>query len=754
MTEVIAPPEADERISLKDYTEKAYLDYSMYVILDRALPHIGDGLKPVQRRIVYAMSELGLKASAKYKKSARTVGDVIGKFHPHGDSAAYEAMVLMAQPFSYRYPLVDGQGNWGSPDDPKSFAAMRYTESRLTKYSEVLLEELGQGTVEWQPNFDGTLEEPVVLPSRVPNVLLNGTTGIAVGMATDIPPHNLREVVNACVHLLDNPKATVTELCEHVLGPDMPTDAEIITPRAELIKLYETGRGSVRMRAVWNKDADTGDIIVTALPHQVSGAKVLEQIAAQMQAKKLPMVADLRDESDHENPTRLVITPRSNRVDLEQVMQHLFATTELERTYRVNMNMIGIDGRPAVKSLDKILTEWLSFRTVTTRRRLQYRLERVEERLLRLAALMIVFLNVDEVIRIIREEDNPKPVLMERFNLIEMQAEYILETKLRQLARLEEMKIRQEQEDLEKERDNLKKILDSAVKLKNLVRKELIEVAQQYGDDRRSPIVERAEAQAFSETELMSVDPITVVISDKGWIRAAKGHDIDPAGLSYKAGDSFKFAIHGRSNQNVILLDSTGRSYSLPAHNLPSARGQGEPLSGRINPPSGATFEGALMGGDEQPVLLASDAGYGFVATLGDLLSKNKAGKALLSLPEGAKVLPPQLLSGDPAQTLLAAVSNDGRLLVFPVTELPQLARGKGNKIMNIPSARVKSREEFVVAVAVINPGQALTLYSGKRHITLKATDLDHYRGERGRRGNKLPRGFQKVDQVEVTGNK
>jgi len=425
MTEVIAPPEADERISLKDYTEKAYLDYSMYVILDRALPHIGDGLKPVQRRIVYAMSELGLKASAKYKKSARTVGDVIGKFHPHGDSAAYEAMVLMAQPFSYRYPLVDGQGNWGSPDDPKSFAAMRYTESRLTKYSEVLLEELGQGTVEWQPNFDGTLEEPVVLPSRVPNVLLNGTTGIAVGMATDIPPHNLREVVNACVHLLDNPKATVTELCEHLLGPDMPTDAEIITPRAELIKLYETGRGSVRMRAVWNKDADTGDIIVTALPHQVSGAKVLEQIAAQMQAKKLPMVADLRDESDHENPTRLVITPRSNRVDLEQVMQHLFATTELERTYRVNMNMIGIDGRPAVKSLDKILTEWLSFRTVTTRRRLQYRLERVEERLLRLAALMIVFLNVDEVIRIIREEDNPKPVLMERFNLIEMQAEYI-----------------------------------------------------------------------------------------------------------------------------------------------------------------------------------------------------------------------------------------------------------------------------------------------------------------------------------------
>lgn len=751
MTDVISPPDADERIALKDYTEKAYLDYSMYVILDRALPHIGDGLKPVQRRIVYAMSELGLKATAKYKKSARTVGDVIGKFHPHGDSASYEAMVLMAQPFSYRYTLVDGQGNWGSPDDPKSFAAMRYTESRLTRYSEILLEELGQGTVDWQANFDGTLEEPIVLPARVPNILLNGTTGIAVGMATDIPPHNLREVVNACVHMLDNPQASVTDLCEHILGPDMPTEAEIITPREDIIQMYETGRGSVRMRAVWSKDADTGDIVVTALPHQVSGAKILEQIAAQMQAKKLPMVTDLRDESDHENPTRLIITPRSNRVDLEQVMQHLFATTELERTYRINMNMIGIDGRPSVKSLTQIISEWLSFRTVTTRRRLQHRLERVEERLLRLAALMVVFLNVDEVIRIIREEENPKPVLMEKFNLVEMQAEYILETKLRQLARLEEMKIRQEQEALEKERDDLKKFLESAVKLKNLVRKELLQVAKDFGDDRRSPIVARAEAQAFSETELLSVDPITVVISEKGWIRAAKGHDIDPAALSYKAGDSFKFAITGRTNQNVILLDSTGRSYSLSAHNLPSARGQGEPLSGRINPPSGATFEGALMGTDEQRVLLTSDAGYGFVATLGDLTSKNKAGKSLLTLPEGARVLPPQLLLNDPAQTLIAAVSNDGRLLVFPVTELPELARGKGNKIINIPSAKVKTREEYVIAVSTIGPGQLLTLFSGKRHITLKASDLDHYRGERGRRGNKLPRGFQKVDQVEVT---
>lgn len=750
MSELISLPDADERIALKDFSEKAYLDYSMYVILDRALPHIGDGLKPVQRRIVYAMSELGLKSTAKFKKSARTVGDVIGKFHPHGDSASYEAMVLMAQPFSYRYTLVDGQGNWGSPDDPKSFAAMRYTESRLTKYSEILLEELGQGTVDWQPNFDGTLEEPMVLPARVPNVLLNGTTGIAVGMATDIPPHNLREVVNALVHLIDNPQASVTDLCQHILGPDMPTEAEIISTREDLIKMYETGRGSVRMRAVWQKDEESGDIIVTALPHQVSGAKIMEQIAAQMQAKKLPMVADLRDESDHENPTRLVIIPRSNRVDLDQVMQHLFATTELERTYRVNMNMIGIDGRPAVKPLNKILNEWLSFRTVTTRRRLQYRLEKVEERLLRLAAFMVVFLNVDEVIRIIREEDHPKPVLMERFNLIDMQAEYILETKLRQLARLEEMKILEEIAALEKERDGLQKILESAVKLKNLVRKELIQVAEQFGDARRSPIVERAEAQALSETELLSVDPITVVISDKGWIRAAKGHDIDAAGLSYKAGDSVKFAIHGKSNQQVILLDSTGRSYSLPAHNLPSARGQGEPLTGKISPPSGATFEGALMGADDQRVLLASDAGYGFVAKLEDLASKNKAGKALLTLPENAKVLPPQFVT-NPEHALLAAVSNDGRLLVFPVTELPELARGKGNKIMNIPSARAQTHEEFVLSVSVLNPNQMLTLHSGKRHITLKMSDLEHYKGERGRRGNKLPRGFQKVDAVEVT---
>lgn len=747
MSELIPVVPADERVSLKEFTEKAYLDYSMYVILDRALPHVGDGLKPVQRRIIYAMSELGLKASAKYKKSARTVGDVIGKFHPHGDSAAYEAMVLMAQPFSYRYPLVDGQGNWGSPDDPKSFAAMRYTESRLTKFSEVLLSELGQGTVDWLPNFDGTLDEPAVLPAQVPHVLLNGTTGIAVGMATDIPPHNLREVVSACIHLIDNPKASVTDLCTHVLGPDMPTDAEIITPRDEIIKMYETGRGSLRMRAVWT--LEDGDAVVTALPHQVSGAKVIEQIAAQMQAKKLPMVADLRDESDHENPTRLVIVPRSNRVDMDQMMQHLFATTDLERTYRINMNMIGIDGRPAVKPLNTLLSEWLSFRTVTTRRRLQHRLQKVEERLDRLAALMIVFLNVDEVIRIIRTEDEPKPVLMARFDLTEAQAEYILETKLRQLARLEEMKIKEEQEALEKEKANLQKTLDSAVKLKNLIKKELLEVAEIHGDERRSPIVAREVAQAFSETELMSADPITVVISDKGWIRAAKGHDIDPAALSYKSGDKYKLSVKGKSNQPVLLLDSTGRSYSLASHTLPSARGQGEPITGSLNPPSGATFEGALMGADEERVLLATDAGYGFVGKLGDMASKNRAGKALLTLPKGARVMVPTLVS-DAGSDLLAAVSNEGRLLVFPLSELPELARGKGNKIMNIPSSRLQAREEFLLAVAVLKPADELTIYSGKRHLTLKPGDLEHYRGERGRRGNKLPRGFQKVDNVAV----
>ena len=740
-------PGAEEVLPLNVFTEKAYLDYSMYVILDRALPHIGDGLKPVQRRIVYAMSELGLKSTAKFKKSARTVGDVIGKFHPHGDSAAYEAMVLMAQSFSFRYPLIDGQGNWGSQDDPKSFAAMRYTESRLTKFSEVLLSELGQGTVDWQPNFDGTLDEPVVLPAQAPSVLLNGTTGIAVGMATDIPPHNLREVIDATILLLDKPNSSVEDLCEFIQGPDMPTDAEIVTPRADIISMYKTGRGSIKMRARW--ETEDGDIVVSSLPHQVSGNKILEQIAQQMQAKKLPMVADLRDESDHENPTRLVIVPRSNRIDVEGVMNHLFATTDLERNYRINMNVIGIDGRPAVKPLNTMLGEWLEYRAETVRKRLQHRLDWVNRRLHLLDGVLIAYLNLDEVIHIIRTEDKPKQVLMERFELSEEQANYILDTRLRQLARLEEMKIRGEQEELAVEKEKLEGLLGSERKLKTLIKKELKAVAKEYGDDRRSPIVTRAESKAFSESDLLGSDPVTVVLSDKGWIRAAKGHDIDPNGLNYKAGDSFKLFVKGKSNQSVMMIDSTGRSYSLPAHTLPSARGQGEPITGRLNPPSGAAIEALIMGSDDQSVLLGSDAGYGFIAKLSDLQTKNKAGKALLSLPAGAKVLTPRFVTIT-EETYLIAVSNEGRMLVFPIAELPVLARGKGNKVISIPSARVQSREEFMVDVVAFVPGQSLKVWAGKRHLAMKLSDMEHYIGERGRRGHKLPRGFQRVDRLEV----
>lgn len=736
-----------ERRSLADFTEQAYLNYSMYVIMDRALPHIGDGLKPVQRRIVYAMSELGLDADSKHKKSARTVGDVLGKFHPHGDSACYEAMVLMAQPFSYRYTLVDGQGNWGAPDDPKSFAAMRYTEARLSRYSEVLLSELGQGTVDWVPNFDGTLDEPATLPARLPNILLNGTTGIAVGMATDVPPHNLREVASACVRLLDEPNATVEQLCEHILGPDFPTEAEVITPKADLLKIYETGRGSVRMRAVYR--VEDGDIVVTALPHQVSGAKVLEQIAAQMQAKKLPMVADLRDESDHEHPCRIVIIPRSNRVDADELMQHLFATTELESSYRVNTNVIGLDGKPSVKDLRTLLTEWLVYRVGTVRRRLQFRLDKVEKRLHLLEGLLTAFLNLDEVIHIIRTEDQPKPVLMERFGLTEIQADYILDTRLRQLARLEEMKIRGEQDELAKERAKLLALLGSETKLKKLVRQEILDDAEKYGDDRRSPIVARAEAKALSETELLPTEPVTVVLSEKGWVRCAKGHDIDASGLSYKAGDGFKTAAPGRSNQFAVFIDNTGRSYSLPAHSLPSARGQGEPLTGRLQPPPGATFECVLLPDDNALYVIASDAGYGFVVKGEDLQAKNKAGKTLLTLPTGALVVPPKPLANR-EEDWLAAVTTEGRLLLFKVADLPQLGKGKGNKIIGIPGERVASREEYLTDLAVLPNGATLVLQAGKRTLSLKPDDLEHYKGERGRRGNKLPRGFQRVDALLV----
>ncbi len=736
-----------ERQSLKQYTENAYLNYSMYVILDRALPHVGDGLKPVQRRIIYAMSELGLKHTAKYKKSARTVGDVLGKYHPHGDSACYEAMVLMAQPFSYRYPLVDGQGNWGAPDDPKSFAAMRYTEAKLAKFSEVLLSELGQGTVEWQPNFDGTMDEPCTLPARLPNVLLNGTTGIAVGMATDIPPHNIREVASACIRLLDEPSVDVDALCEHVIAPDFPTDAEIITPRDELRKLYRDGRGSVKMRAVYHKE--DGDIVITALPHQVSGAKILEQIAAQMQAKKLPLVTDLRDESDHENPTRLVIVPKSNRVDTDAVMAHLFATTDLERNYRVNMNVIGLDGRPQVKDLKVMLSEWLTYRTETVRRRLQFRLDKVLARLHILEGLLVAFLNIDEVIEIIRREDEPKPVLMQRFGISDIQAEAILELKLRHLAKLEEMKIRGEQDELEKEREYLEKTLGSERRLKTLIKKEITADAEEFGDDRRSPVVVRGEARAFSETELVSADPVTIVLSDKGWVRAAKGHDIDAENLSYKSGDKFLMSAQGKSNQNAIFLDTSGRSYSLQAHTLPSARGQGEPLTGRLNPPPGSSFIAALMGKDDDQYLLGTDAGYGFIGTIADMQSKNKAGKNLITVPDNARVLNPAAIA-DPEKSWIAAVSNEGRMLVFPAADLPQMARGKGNKMISINSARAAAREELMVGAVAFGQDDTLLVFAGKRHLKMKFADLEHYLGERGRRGNKLPRGFQNVDAMEV----
>ncbi|NVK22417.1 MAG: DNA topoisomerase IV subunit A [Kangiellaceae bacterium] len=739
--------EGIEQKSLAEFTEQAYLNYSMYVIMDRALPHIGDGLKPVQRRIVYAMSELGLKATAKYKKSARTVGDVLGKFHPHGDSACYEAMVLMAQPFSYRYPLVDGQGNWGAPDDPKSFAAMRYTESRLSPYAEVLLSELAHGTVDWIANFDGTMQEPKVLPARIPNLLLNGTTGIAVGMATDIPPHNLTEVASACIHLLDNPKADVLELMEHIQGPDFPTEAEIITSKADILNCYETGRGSIRMRAKFEKE--DGDIVITALPHQVSGSKVLEQIAAQMQAKKLPMVSDLRDESDHENPTRLVIVPRSNRVDSDELMKHLFATTDLERTYRVNMNMIGIDGRPQVKNLRVFLKEWLDYRYETVRRRLQFRLDKVMDRLHILDGLLIAFLNIDEVIHIIRTEDKPKPKLMERFAISDRQAEAILELKLRHLAKLEEMKIKAEQEELEDEADYLQLTLGSKARMKTLIKKEIQEVAEEHGDERRSRIVEREEAKALSENDLMPTEPVTVVLSEKGWVRCAKGHDIDAASMNYRSGDAFLDSSKGKSNQYAVFLDSTGRTFSLLANSLPSARGLGEPVTGRVNPIAGAEFLATIMGEDNDEFLFASDAGYGFVGKFSDLVTKTKNGKAFLSLPSGSKVLKPRRVD-DYQNQFCVAVSNEGRMLVFPLKDLPQLAKGKGNKIISILTARLKLREEFVIATAVLSDDDSLMIYSGKRHLTLKPKDLEHYRGERGRRGNKLPRGFQRVDAMDV----
>ena len=750
----MAEPQDFESLPLRSYTEQAYLDYSMYVINDRALPHIGDGLKPVQRRIIYAMSELGLRATAKFAKSARTVGDVLGKFHPHGDTACYEAMVLMAQPFSFRYPLVEGQGNWGAPDDPKSFAAMRYTEARLTAFADVLLAELGQGTVDFVPNFDGSLEEPALLPARVPVVLLNGGTGIAVGMATDIVPHNLNEVASACIHLLDAPKATTEDLMMHIKGPDFPTDAVIITPPEELAATYEDGRGSVKARAVY--DVDGSEIVVTALPYQTSPAKVLEQIAAQMQAKKLPMINDLRDESDHENPTRLVLVARSNRVDADRLMSHLFATTDLERSYRVNINVIGLNGRPQVKGLVALLKEWLEYRKLTVRRRLEYRLERIDQRLHILDGLLIAYLNIDEVIRIVREEEAPKEALMKAFALSELQATAILDLRLRQLARLEEERLQAEAAELGAEKADIEKTLKSSRRLKKLIRDELLADAQEHGDERRSPMVSDAgelmAALAFSEEDLVSNEPVTVVMSDKGWVRAAKGHDVDPTELNYRTGDSFLSAARGRSNETLIFLDSSGRAYTVAPHSLPSARGQGEPLTGRLNPPAGTRFVGMTLGGSDRRVLLASNAGYGFVARLGDLVTKNRAGKAALSVPKGGAAVAPAALR-DVVEPRIVTLTSQGRLLVFPLDEVPEMSRGKGNKLISIPTPAFKAGEEVMVAVCVVGREEQLLVRAGGRHLRLKAKDLDHYAGERARRGRKLPRGFQKADGLEVDGS-
>ena len=739
--------EGIEQMPLRTFTEKAYLNYSMYVIMDRALPFIGDGLKPVQRRIVYAMSELGLNAAAKFKKSARTVGDVLGKFHPHGDSACYEAMVLMAQPFSYRYPLVDGQGNWGAPDDPKSFAAMRYTESRLSKISEILLSELGQGTVDFQPNFDGTLEEPQYLPARLPHILLNGTTGIAVGMATDIPPHNINEVADAAVLLLDNPKAGLDDVLNIIQGPDFPTEAEIISPKDDIRKMYETGRGSIKMRATWHKE--DGEIIISALPHQSSPSKIIAQIAEQMTAKKLPMVEDIRDEADYENPVRIVLVPRSNRVDTDALMAHLFATTDLEKSYRVNMNMIGLDHKPAVKGLLQVLTEWLTFRRTTVTRRLQHRLDKVLARLHILDGLMIAFLNIDEVIEIIRTEDEPKQVLMARFNLSDEQAEAILNLRLRHLAKLEEHQLQAEKDKLEEERSNLELILGSERRLNTLIKKEIQEDAKKYASPRMSQLVEREEAKAISESEMTPAEPVTVILSEMGWVRCAKGHDIDPIGLSYKAGDKYLAHACGKSNQPVIFIDSTGRSYALDPLSLPSARSQGEPLTGKLTLPAGATVEQVIMEPEKQELLMASDAGYGFICKFEDLIARNKAGKALISLPENAKVLKPETLSE--SASLLVSLTSAGRMLIFPVRDLPALSKGKGNKIISIPAANAKARSELLVKLFLISEQASLEFHSGKRKITLKPEDLQKFRAERGRKGSQLPRGLHSnVDIVVV----
>lgn len=727
--------------SVAEFTENAYLNYAMYVIMDRALPHIADGLKPVQRRIVYAMSELGLKNTAKPKKSARTIGDVIGKYHPHGDSACYEAMVLMSQPFSYRYPLISGQGNFGSPDDPKSFAAMRYTEAKLSAYANTLLNELGQGTVDWQDNFDGTLQEPVTLPARLPNILLNGTTGIAVGMATDIPPHNLSEVVKGCIALLKKPTMTEKELAKYIPAPDLPTKAEIITSREDLLQLYKTGRGSYKMRATYHvDDKEKNLVIIDALPYQISGNKIIEQIANLINAKKLPWVTDIHDESDHQNACRIVLELRSSRVDIEPMMSHLFASTDLESNYRVNLNMIGTNGKPQVKSLLTILTEWLSVRRDTVTRRLQYRLDKIEQRLHILAGLLIAYLHIDEVIRIIREEDDPKAELMTRYDLTEIQANAILDIRLRQLARLEEIELRREQSDLEAEKAQIEAYLNNPDKLTGLMIEELTADMKEHGDKRQSPIVERTEATALKETDLAPSEPVTVIVSKSGWIRSAKGHDVDAANMNYRSGDAYLAHAQGKSNEKVYLMDNTGRSYRLDAHTLPSARGQGEPLTSLLKPTGGASFVNVLMGQDDSKLIMASSQGYGFINTFADLDTNQKAGKNVINFDDACRLITHQIAEQD---TLVGVVSSAGHLLVYPLTELPMMKKGKGNKLIDLKDG------DSVVAITTFAEGDSLSLDSGKRTLTLKPMDIANFMGARGRRGALLPKGFQKVSGVQ-----
>jgi topoisomerase-4 subunit A len=739
--------EGIEQLSLDAFVRPSYLNYAMYVIMDRALPFIGDGFKPVQRRIVYAMSELGLRSTTKHKKSARTVGDVLGKYHPHGDTACYEAMVLMAQDFSYRYPLIDGQGNWGSNASPKEFAAMRYTEARLSAYADVFLSELSMGTVDWAPNFDGTLSEPRMLPARLPNIILNGATGIAVGMATDIPPHNLNEIIDACIHLIDKPKSKIEDIFQIVKGPDFPTGAEIITSKEEITNIYRSGQGMIRMRATY--EYDNGDIVITSLPYQVSSAKVIEQVALQIREKKLSMISDIRDLSDQDEPTRLVITPRSNRVDKEALISHLFATTELEKSYKINMTVIGLNRKPQTLGLLAIITQWLQFREQTVIRRLKFRLNKIKERLHILDGLLVAYLNLDEIIRIIRENDEPKPVLMQQFKLTDLQAEAILQIRLRQIAKLEEIKIKNERQELVKEKNWIEKTLASKQRLKTLMKNEIREDAQKYGDERRTLIVEREEARAIKAVELTAVEPVTVVLSTGGWVRAAKGHELEPANLTYKAGDGFLSAARGKTTHPAVFLDTKGRSYSLPAHTLASARGHGEPLTGKLTPSNGARFLSVLMGASDQKVLLASDAGYGFITNIANMVTKNTKGKAMLSVPKDCEPLPPQYVNNYETD-FLAVITTEGRMLVIPVNVLPELPRGKGNKIIHIPPARFKKREEYVKLVEVIPEDATIKIHAGKQSVRLTPEIISSFIGERGRRGKKLPRGYRKADRIEI----